>query len=366
MNEQLPAVSIGRIIENVSDYYIHLIEAKESFRNASLMFLWGAPGLGKTHSVEQIAERVHEATGKKVIVAKIRLSNFTRTDLVGFMIYDRERERSKWLPPEMFVMDEDSDTINLIFLDEIPDAHEQLQKVVNQIVDEGTVGVHRLPDNCLYILAGNRRTDNCKTYEMPDSTANRLCHYNVQPDFESWRAWAVNHDINPYVLGYLSYDSSRLYEQEKKRGTVAFATPRSWMALSRYLNVMSHKSLGKMYPEICGYVGKGTAASFLAWCQTQNQLPSIDEVFAGTARKYPKTPDALYALVSSLTTYIGQRKDSITIRSLENACRYASSFPVDFAAVFYKNLMEIKEIQMKIQNCVSFQKWMQKNNRYLC
>lgn len=366
MNEQLPAVSIGHIIENISDYYIHLVESKESFRNASLMFLWGAPGLGKTYSVEQIAGNLNEATNKKVVVIKIRLSNFTRTDLVGFMIYDRERERSKWLPPEMFVMDEDPDTINLIFLDEIPDAHEQLQKVVNQIVDEGTVGVHRLPENCLYILAGNRRIDNCKTYEMPDSTANRLCHYNVQPEFESWRRWAINHDINKYVLGYLSYDNSKLYDLDKKRGTMAFATPRSWMALSRYLNIMSHKPLDKMYVEICGFVGMGVAASFLVWCRVQDQLPSIDEIFAGNAKKYPKTPDALYALVSSMTTYVSQEKENITIKSLENACRYASCFPMDFAAVFYRNLMEIKGIKMKIHNCASFQKWMSKNSRYLC
>ncbi len=365
MDRYLPDVSVGTIVERISKYYIKLIEKQQSFLQARIMFLWGPPGIGKTQSIEQIAEKVHRETGKKVVVTSIRLANFTRPDLVGFMIYDKEKRQSIWLAPEIFVLDEDPNTVNIVFLDEIPDAHEQLQKAVNQIVDERTVGVHKLASNSLFILAGNRVTDNCMTYRMADSLGNRLRHYNVKPNFESWRQWAISHNIHEKVLGYLSYDNSKLYDFEKEKDRVAFATPRSWEAVSNHLHIMDDETLDEIYMDICGDISMGTAMEFIAWCRVHNQLPKIEDIFKGTTRKYPKSLDALYALVSSMTVYVSQRKDEILEKELENGCKYAISFPTDFSAVFFKNILEIEEIKKKLFKSESFQKWLVKNKQFL-
>lgn len=365
MDRYLPDVSVGFVVKRISKYYINFLEKGNPLRKARIMFLWGPPGIGKTESVEQIAQRVSQETGKRVVVTSIRLSNFTRPDLVGFMIYDRENKRAIWLPPENFILDESENTINIVFLDEIPDAHEHLQKAVNQIVDERTVGVHKLAENSFFILAGNRKTDNCMTYRMPDSTGNRLRHYNVKADFDSWKNWAINHNIHEKVLGYLSYDNSKLYDLEKERDRVAFASPRSWTAVSDLLYTMDDEDLDDLYEDICGDISMGNASEFLNWCMMHGQLPKTSDIFAGTATLYPKTPDALYALISSMTVYVSQHKDKMTARTLENGCKYASRFPVDFSSMFFRNLLEIDGMEMKLQMSSSFQNWMNRNKQFL-
>lgn len=365
MDRYLPNVSVGAIVNRISKYYVKVIQKGQVFSKARIMFLWGPPGIGKTQSIEQIAQKVHKETGKKVVVTSIRLANFTRPDLVGFMIYNKEEKKAVWLPPEIFVLDDDPNTVNIVFLDEIPDAHEQLQKAVNQIVDERTVGVHKLAENSFFILAGNRLTDNCMTYRMADSLGNRLRHYNVKPDFASWKQWAVNHNIHEKVLGYLSYDNSKLYDFEKERDRVAFASPRSWAAVSDHLHMMDDETMDELYTDICGDVSMGTAMEFIQWCRIHDQLPAVEEIFKGVSKKYPKTLDALYALVSSMTTYVANNKDIITEREVENGCRYAVCFPMDFAAVFFNNVREIDGMDMKLFKSVSFQKWLSKNKKFV-
>lgn len=365
MDRYLPDVSVGFIVERISKYYINFLKKENEMRKARIMFLWGPPGIGKTESVEQIAARLHKETGKRVVVTSIRLSNFTRPDLVGFMIYDRENKKAIWLPPENFVLDENENTINLVFLDEIPDAHEHLQKAVNQIVDERTVGVHKLADNSFFILAGNRKTDNCMTYRMPDSTGNRLRHYNVKADFDSWKHWAINHGIHEKVLGYLSYDNSKLYDLEKERDRVAFASPRSWTAVSDLLYVMEDESLEELYEDISGDISMGTAREFMTWCRLHDQLPKTSDIFAGKTTMYPKTTDALYALISSMTVYVSQHREQMTERNLENGCKYASRFPVDFSSMFFRNLLEVEGMELKLQTSPSFQNWMNRNKQFL-
>ncbi len=365
MDQYLPEVSVGTVVKRISKYYVKFIQSKTPYSKARIMFLWGPPGIGKTQSIEQIAEKVQEETGKRVVVTSIRLANFTRPDLVGFMIYDKEKKQAIWLPPEIFVLEDEPDTVNLVFLDEIPDAHEQLQKAVNQIVDERTVGVHKLAKNSLFILAGNRLTDNCMTYRMADSLGNRLRHYNVKPNFESWKEWAINHNIHEHVLGYLSYDNSKLYDVKKERDRVAFASPRSWEAVSNHLHIMEGEMMEELYTDICGDISMGTAMEFLNWCKVHNQLPAVEDIFKGTTKKYPKTMDALYALVSSMTVYVSQRKGKITDRELENGCRYASCFPMDFAAVFFNNIREIKGMDAKLLRSDSFVRWLDKNKHFV-
>lgn len=45
--------------------------------------LWGAPGVGKSQGVRQIAREIGQATGKRVVVTDVRLLLFNPIDLRG-------------------------------------------------------------------------------------------------------------------------------------------------------------------------------------------------------------------------------------------------------------------------------------------
>ena len=73
----------------------------------------------------------------------------------------------------------------------------------------------------------------------------------------------------------------------------------------------------------------------------------------------------MYALVSSLTACIAGRGDKISVEELENASRYVSSFPADFSALFFRGLMRLDGLNLKLMKVSAFLNWMKKNRRFL-
>lgn len=363
MDRFLPPVSVGEIVRSISEDYIDMIEQKIPIKEASRYFLWGPPGIGKTSGVYQIKKLVEQQTKLKVVVHEIRVSDYSYNDIAGMMIPDRENMISVWLRPQILMMDDATDVLNLVFFDEIGDADIYLQRVIKQVIEKGKVGVHKLPDNCVFILASNRVTDNCMVYRIADSLANRACHFNVQPDFESWKQWAITHGIHEYVLGFLSFNNNKLYDLEKERDKVAFATPRSWEYFSNYLHLKKGKSLEELYPTLCGFVGMDNVLALKAWCGSHKMFTLVPNIFQGTETRYPKKPDEVRELIYAMIAHVSKEKDTLTDKSLEFACQYVGHFSADFAAMFYQSLMEIEGMNLRLFECPSFKRWLSKNKQ---
>ena len=208
----IPAMSAGKAVEELSALYINAIKNDVAVSSLPSVFLWGPPGVGKSDLVYEIADTIEKRTQKKVLVTDIRLLLFSPVDLKGVPAPDEERKFSQWLLPKIFDLPEDEDYINMIFLDELSAAPPSIQATAYQITLNHMIGEHKLPDNTIVMAAGNRVTDRSVAYRMPNALANRLMHFDITVNFESWREWAVHHGINPFVLGYLTYDRSKLYD----------------------------------------------------------------------------------------------------------------------------------------------------------
>ena len=92
------------------------------------------------------------------------------------------------------------------------------------------------------------------------------------------------------------------------------------------------------------------------------KLPSAEDIFSGKKVKYPKKPDVLYALISSMIHYVSVNED-ISRSQLENACRYAARFPMDFATVFYSDLIELPGLDKQLIMVPEFRTWLERQNR---
>ena len=359
----VPTMSIGKTIETLSLAYGEILKKGLPIRTMPSVMLWGPPGVGKSQAIREIARNLEAETGKRVRVTDVRLLLFNPIDLRGIPTANADKTLAVWLKPQIFQMDASDGVVNLLFLDEISAAPQSVQAAAYQITLDRVVGEHKLPENCIVIAAGNRTTDRSVAYKMPKALANRFLHIEVEGNFSSWKAWAIENGINEKVVGLLSFRQNYLMGFDPSRDDLAFATPRSWEMVSNVLNGVGGE-VEALKPLIAGLVGSGVAAEFMTWTRVYNDLPSLDDIFDGRMPEVPKSTDALYALISAMTVYAREHKDDLV--RIEHSIRYADRLPPDFGTVLLKDYTYIeKDYQKKLLTIPAFSKWLSSKGRLL-
>ena len=362
-NPFIPVLSVDSAVDTLSSIFIKASLSKTPFKKIPSVMLWGAPGVGKSQGVRQVAEKISSATGKKCNITDVRLLLFNPIDLRGIPTANAEKTLAIWLKPQIFQMDPSDSIINILFLDEISAAPQSVQAAAYQITLDRRVGEHELPENCIVIAAGNRVTDKSVAFKMPRALANRLCHMEVESNFESWRRWAISSGVSYKVVGFLSFRHDYLIENESSSDALAFPTPRSWEMVSRLLN-MSGQDQEKIYSMISGCVGSGIASEFCSWCRVFSNLPRVEDIFSGRCHTVPKETDTLYALISSMTSYAREHKDDLT--AIAYSIDYALSMPADFSTVLLKGYMAIEEgYREKLIKIPVFARWLSTRGKHI-
>jgi MoxR-like ATPase len=181
-------------------------------------FLWGAPGVGKSSIVKQIAD------AKGIGFIDLRLALMDPTDLKGIPFYDKDSHTALWAPPAFLPRDESG----ILFLDELNSAAPSVQASAYQLILDRKVGEYELPDGWAIVAAGNREGDRGVTYKMPLPLANRFVHLEMEVNVDDWKQWAYAKGIDNRVISYISYKSEHLFTFDASSDTKSFATPRSW------------------------------------------------------------------------------------------------------------------------------------------
>jgi len=353
----IPASNVNHVIEKLSNMYCSVIQKNIPIKMLPSVMLWGPPGIGKSQAIRQLAKEIGDNTQKKVEVTDVRLLLFNPIDLRGIPTSNKDKTLAVWLKPQIFQMDDSTDIINILFLDEISAAPQSVQAAAYQITLDRVVGEHKLPDNCIVIAAGNRTTDKSVAFKMPKALANRLLHIEVESSFKSWKQWAIRSGIHEKVLGFLSFRQNYFMRFEASSDDLAFATPRSWEMVSNLLNYVSD-DIEKMYSLIAGLIGTGTAVEFRTWEKVYNQLPDIEDIFDGKMPVLPSNTDAMYALTAAMTVYAREHKNDL--RRIANSIIYANRMPPDFSTVLLKDYMYIeKDYKEKLLSIPEFAKWLQ-------
>ena len=145
--------------------------------------MWGAPGIGKSDIVKQIAD----SQDREVI--DIRLPLWEPTDIKGIPYYNSQENNMVWASPAELPTDPKSNAI--VFLDELNSAAPAVQAAAYQLILNRRVGQYHLPEGVSIVAAGNRDSDKGVTFRMPAPLANRFVHLEMRVDFEYWSMGAT-------------------------------------------------------------------------------------------------------------------------------------------------------------------------------
>lgn len=241
--------------------------------------IWGPPGIGKSSIVAQIAQKY------KIDFVDVRLSQLAPTDLRGLPV--AEDGISKWYPPEFLPRDGKG----ILFLDELNMAPPAMQGVAQQLILDRRVGSYVVPEGWHIWAAGNRKEDRATVFDMPAPLANRFLHLQVEPDFESFKVYALAAKVHEQIIAFLSFRPSLLHKLDPQQP--AWPSPRSWV-------MASHLHKAKL--EIAPAVGMETEAEFAAFVKVYETLPDLDRIFMGKgdALLFPSEPSVRYATTIGL------------------------------------------------------------------
>ena len=358
----MPVLTVNKAVTQLKNAYCAVIRKNLALNFLPSIMLWGPPGVGKSQGVRQLASEIQFETGKTVCLTDVRLLLFNPIDLRGIPTANADKTLAVWLRPKIFQMDGSEGIVNILFLDELSAAPQSVQAAAYQITLDRTVGEHRLPENCIVIAAGNRVTDKSVAYNMPKALANRLCHIEIQSDFESWKVWAIKKGIHEKITGYLTFRKTAL-DQFEADDSLAFPTPRSWEMASNVLNAASG-NIEAAYPMIAGCVGLGTAIELRTWAKIYDGLPMVEDIFAGKEAVVPMQPDMLYALISSMTAYANKNKDDLT--GIGYSIRYALQMPPDFSTILINDYFAFGEaFKKKLMKLPELADWLKRSGKHL-
>ncbi len=258
------------------------------------VMLWGAPGVGKSQIVNQVAAR-HRAP-----VIDIRLSQMEPSDLRGIPF--RVGDFVQWAVPAILPDAERHGPRGVLFLDEITSAPPAVSAAAYQLILDRRLGEYRVPDGWAIFAAGNRQGDRGVTYAMPAPLANRFAHFEFEVNLDDWAHWAYAKGIDERIVAFLRFKPELLFDFDPARtlaGEMAFPSPRSWEFAHRALIKFGDRR-DLLAGALAACVGQAAGVECAAWLDSLDRLPDIDAIVAGRPAEVPAEIDLQYAVAAAL------------------------------------------------------------------
>ncbi len=248
-------------------------------RSARVPLLLGPMGVGKSTAVREAAVRIaarlrlpfleydeDAEVGSAFVFVDFRLAGVASEDLVGL---PREADGSFVYRPMRWVRVLQRNP-GILLLDEITNvSREDVKSMVYEIALSHRIGLHRLREDVMVVLAGNTDEHSSIAFPLPDPLKSRTVLLRISPPkVEDWIAWMDEHHNDRWdrrVGSFLLTSGRKFFATTKSEGEgfEQLPDPRGWTHLALYLG-----SGGKEDSEVlAGFVGEKAARKFLNYLQ---------------------------------------------------------------------------------------------------
>ena len=244
------------------------------------IFMIGAPGIGKTAIMKQIAEELG------VGLVSYSMTHHTRQSALGLPIikkktydgveYDISRYSMSEIIASAYDMMEDTGIREgILFLDEINCVSETLAPSMLQFLQYKVFGQHRLPDGWIVVTAGNPPEYNKSVREYDIVTLDRLKVINVEPNFDVWKEYALNNNVHGSILSFLEIKKEFFYIVETTAEGKNYVTARGWEDLSKMIYLYEKNGIKVDETLISQYIHhKAVSKEFAVYYDLYNKYKS--------------------------------------------------------------------------------------------
>jgi len=254
------------------------------------ILLIGAPGLGKTAIMGQIAKEAD------VALVSYSITHHTRQSAIGLPFItekkfgDKDYKITEYTMSEIIAsvydtMETTGKKEGILFIDEINCASETLAPTMLQFLQLKQFGQHKVPDGWVVVAAGNPPEYNKSVKEFDTVTLDRIKLINVEPDYRVWKKYAYEYNINSAIISYLDINENNFYRVENTVNGKEIVTARGWDDLSQVITMYEKLNIKVKKSLIMQYIQhKDVAAHFANFYELYNKYKNdyhLDDILAG-------------------------------------------------------------------------------------
>lgn len=254
------------------------------------IFLLGAPGIGKTAIMEQIAQELN------IALVSYSMTHHTRQSALGLpfikqkcyegMRYDvSEYTMSEIIASIYETMEQSGVREGILFLDEINCVSETLAPSMLQFLQYKVFGRHSVPEGWVIVTAGNPPEYNKSVREFDVVTMDRLKVLEVEADFATWKAYAIDKNVHSAILNFLELKKEFFYHIETTVKGRTYVTARGWEDLSEIITLYEEEGLAVDASLVGQYIRSDSVVQeFTAYYDLYNKYKDdykADEILAG-------------------------------------------------------------------------------------
>lgn len=259
------------------------------------VFLLGAPGIGKTAIMEQIAAELG------IALVSYSMTHHTRQSALGLPFIEHKNFDGTEYPVSEYTMSEIIASVyetmeesgikeGILFLDEINCVSETLAPSMLQFLQYKVFGKHRVPEGWVIVTAGNPPEFNKSVREFDVVTLDRLKVIEVEADYPAWRKYAREKGLHGAILNFLEMKRDCFYSMEITPEGRAYVTARGWEDLSEIISLYEEEGVPVRDDLIGQYIhSERIAREFGAYYDLYNKYKSdyrADKVLEGESSEY--------------------------------------------------------------------------------
>lgn len=225
--------------DEIREEVIFLKKTKESGGRGKPIFIFGAPGVGKSEIIEQVASELNCA------LLRLPVSMMLPEDFMGIpskidieepeiqngVVVNPGRGYTRSNPPRVLPTDDcPNGNGGIIFMDELNRADPYLLPKLNVFIQTGEIGDYKIPSNkWVFVAAGNRPSDG-DVAEPDASFFDRFSVVNYVPTVQRWSEWATKKGLMSELIQWMSYSETHgdFHNLDSEKKVLNFPTPRAW------------------------------------------------------------------------------------------------------------------------------------------